>query len=130
MWKCIITIPVIREYHNIIHVLGMMYIICMFLTSTLDPLYYLQLLKPHGIHVCVFNVETISYILKFTMCTVVHYTYLLSNYCICYLFSFGITPTMEKLHHKGVMCTRANNCQFVCIAQSDYYRILHQVGSE
>ncbi|XP_013399838.1 rap guanine nucleotide exchange factor 6 isoform X2 [Lingula anatina] len=40
--------------------------------------------------------------------------------------SFGITPTMEKLYHKGVMRTTQDDCQFVCIAQSDYYRILHQ----
>ncbi|XP_074649386.1 rap guanine nucleotide exchange factor 6-like isoform X2 [Tubulanus polymorphus] len=40
--------------------------------------------------------------------------------------SFGITPTMEKLYHKGVMITRIDDCQFVCIAQADYYRILHQ----
>ncbi|XP_064594655.1 rap guanine nucleotide exchange factor 6-like isoform X3 [Liolophura sinensis] len=40
--------------------------------------------------------------------------------------SFGITPTMEKLYHRGVMRTMVDDCQFVCIAQSDYYRILHQ----
>ncbi|XP_076458916.1 rap guanine nucleotide exchange factor 2-like isoform X3 [Babylonia areolata] len=40
--------------------------------------------------------------------------------------SFGITPTMEKLYHKGVMQTMMDDCQFVCIAQQDYYRILHQ----
>ena len=43
-------------------------------------------------------------------------------------FSFGITPTMEKLYHSGVMRTKIDDCQFVCIAQSDYYNILHQVG--
>ena len=36
---------------------------------------------------------------------------------------------MEKLYHKGVMKTKIDDCQFVCIAQSDYYRILHQVGT-
>ena len=41
--------------------------------------------------------------------------------------SFGITPTMEKLYHKGVMRTKLDDCQFVCIAQQDYYNILHQV---
>lgn len=41
--------------------------------------------------------------------------------------SFGITPTMEKLYHKGVMRTKVDDCQFVCIAQVDYYGILHQV---
>ncbi|XP_060559631.1 rap guanine nucleotide exchange factor 6-like isoform X10 [Ruditapes philippinarum] len=40
--------------------------------------------------------------------------------------SFGITPTMEKLYHHGQMHTISDDCQFVCIAQSDYYRILHQ----
>ena len=40
--------------------------------------------------------------------------------------SFGITPTMEKLYHAGVMRTKCDDCQFVCITQTDYYRILHQ----
>ncbi|XP_045464379.1 rap guanine nucleotide exchange factor 2 isoform X5 [Harmonia axyridis] len=40
--------------------------------------------------------------------------------------SFGILPTMDKLYHKGIMKTRTDDCQFVCITQSDYYRILHQ----
>ncbi|ESO87122.1 hypothetical protein LOTGIDRAFT_107273 [Lottia gigantea] len=40
--------------------------------------------------------------------------------------SFGIKPTMQKLYHHGVMQTLVDDCQFVCIAQSDYYRILHQ----
>ena len=40
--------------------------------------------------------------------------------------SFGITPTMEKLYHCGVMRTKCDDCQFVCITQTDYYRILHQ----
>ncbi|GAB6028163.1 hypothetical protein CHUAL_002370 [Chamberlinius hualienensis] len=40
--------------------------------------------------------------------------------------SFGITPTMEKLYHKGVMRTKVDDCQFVCITQNDYYKILHQ----
>ncbi|PRD35235.1 UNVERIFIED_CONTAM: Rap guanine nucleotide exchange factor 2 [Trichonephila clavipes] len=40
--------------------------------------------------------------------------------------SFGITPTTEKMYHQGVMRTKVDDCQFVCIAQSDYYRILHQ----
>ena len=41
--------------------------------------------------------------------------------------SFGITPTTDKLLHKGVMKTLVDDCQFFCIAQADYYRILHQV---
>nr|CAD7394591.1 unnamed protein product [Timema cristinae] len=40
--------------------------------------------------------------------------------------SFGIQPTMEKLFHRGVMRTRCDDCQFVCITQTDYYRIQHQ----
>lgn len=33
---------------------------------------------------------------------------------------------MEKLYHEGVMRTKCPDCQFVCITQTDYYRILHQ----
>ncbi|XP_040575322.1 rap guanine nucleotide exchange factor 2 isoform X3 [Lepeophtheirus salmonis] len=40
--------------------------------------------------------------------------------------SFGITPTTEKLYHKGIMRTRVDDCQFICVTQNDYYRILHQ----
>lgn len=40
--------------------------------------------------------------------------------------SFGITPTMEKLYHQGIMRSKVDDCQFVCIPQTDYYRILHQ----
>ncbi|CAL4156065.1 unnamed protein product, partial [Meganyctiphanes norvegica] len=40
--------------------------------------------------------------------------------------SFGITPTMEKLYHRGIMRSKLDDCQFVCIRQKDYYRILHQ----
>ncbi|XP_071543383.1 uncharacterized protein PDZ-GEF isoform X3 [Panulirus ornatus] len=40
--------------------------------------------------------------------------------------SFGITPTMEKLYHQGTMRSKVDDCQFVCIRQTDYYRILHQ----
>ncbi|KAG5898058.1 hypothetical protein JTB14_001764 [Gonioctena quinquepunctata] len=40
--------------------------------------------------------------------------------------AFGIIPTTDKLYHKGVMITKCDDCQFVCITQSDYYRILHQ----
>ncbi|XP_033756431.1 rap guanine nucleotide exchange factor 6-like isoform X5 [Pecten maximus] len=39
---------------------------------------------------------------------------------------FGITPTMEKLYHQGEMKTVCDDCQFVCVAQQEYYRILHQ----
>ncbi|KAJ1521489.1 hypothetical protein ONE63_003154 [Megalurothrips usitatus] len=40
--------------------------------------------------------------------------------------SFGILPTMDKLYHRGVMRTRCDDCQFVCITQTDYYRIQSQ----
>lgn len=40
--------------------------------------------------------------------------------------SFGILPTMDKLYHNGVMRTKCDDCQFVCITQTDYYRIQHQ----
>ncbi|KAF2898675.1 hypothetical protein ILUMI_07500 [Ignelater luminosus] len=40
--------------------------------------------------------------------------------------AFGILPTMDKLYHKGIMRTKCDDCQFVCITQSDYYRIQHQ----
>ncbi|KAH8335813.1 hypothetical protein KR074_007204, partial [Drosophila pseudoananassae] len=39
---------------------------------------------------------------------------------------FGILPTMDKLYHRGVMRTKCDDCQFVCITQTDYYRIQHQ----
>lgn len=45
---------------------------------------------------------------------------------IVYCCSFGILPTMEKLYHRGVMRTKCDDCQFVCITQTDYYRIQHQ----
>lgn len=40
--------------------------------------------------------------------------------------SFGIAPTMEKSYHYGIMRTKTDDCQFVCITQTDYYRILHE----
>jgi len=39
---------------------------------------------------------------------------------------FGIKPTMAKEYHQGVMSTVVDDCQFVCITQADYYRILHE----
>ncbi|XP_061196478.1 rap guanine nucleotide exchange factor 2-like isoform X6 [Saccostrea echinata] len=38
--------------------------------------------------------------------------------------SFGISPTLDKMYHKGEMRTLLDDCQFVCIAQDDYHRIL------
>ncbi|XP_055346464.1 rap guanine nucleotide exchange factor 2-like isoform X2 [Paramacrobiotus metropolitanus] len=40
--------------------------------------------------------------------------------------SFGITPTMEKLYHRGIMRTKTEDCQFIIVAQQDYYNILNQ----
>ena len=38
---------------------------------------------------------------------------------------FGIKPTTQTEYHQGVMTTVVDDCQFVCITQTDYYRILH-----
>ncbi|XP_071599175.1 rap guanine nucleotide exchange factor 2 isoform X14 [Heliangelus exortis] len=46
---------------------------------------------------------------------------------LCMGNSFGVSPTMEKEYMKGVMRTKVDDCQFVCIAQQDYCRILNQV---
>ncbi|KAJ8023170.1 Rap guanine nucleotide exchange factor 2 [Holothuria leucospilota] len=40
--------------------------------------------------------------------------------------SFGVAPTMDKQYHEGVMRTTVDDCQFVCIAQEHYCRILTQ----
>ena len=40
--------------------------------------------------------------------------------------SFGVKPTLETQFHVGVMRTTIDDCQFVCIAQDHYYRILTQ----
>ena len=32
---------------------------------------------------------------------------------------------MDKLYHQGIMKTVQDDCQFVCITQSDYYKILN-----
>ncbi|XP_075397624.1 rap guanine nucleotide exchange factor 6 isoform X2 [Tenrec ecaudatus] len=41
--------------------------------------------------------------------------------------SFGITPTLDKQYMHGVVRTKIDDCQFVCIAQQDYWRILNHV---
>ena len=41
--------------------------------------------------------------------------------------SFGCGPTLEQYYHRGIMKTRVDDCQFVVIAQNDYYAILNQV---
>ncbi|XP_032411623.1 rap guanine nucleotide exchange factor 2 isoform X8 [Xiphophorus hellerii] len=46
---------------------------------------------------------------------------------LCMGNSFGVSPTMEKEFMKGIMRTKVDDCQFVCIAQQDYCCILNQV---
>ncbi|KAJ3587197.1 hypothetical protein NHX12_010795, partial [Muraenolepis orangiensis] len=46
---------------------------------------------------------------------------------LCMGNSFGVSPTLEKELMKGVMRTKVDDCQFVCIAQQDYCCILNQV---
>ncbi|XP_023568893.1 rap guanine nucleotide exchange factor 6 isoform X9 [Octodon degus] len=41
--------------------------------------------------------------------------------------SFGITPTLDKQYMHGIVRTKVDDCQFVCIAQRDYWRILNHV---
>ncbi|CAF0941045.1 unnamed protein product [Rotaria sp. Silwood1] len=40
--------------------------------------------------------------------------------------SFGCGPTLDQYCHTGIMKTRVDNCQFVVVAQNDYYAILNQ----
>ncbi|XP_072923265.1 rap guanine nucleotide exchange factor 6-like isoform X3 [Hemitrygon akajei] len=46
---------------------------------------------------------------------------------LCMGNSFGIAPSLEKQYMKGVIKTKADDCQFVSVAQQDYCRILNQV---
>jgi len=48
------------------------------------------------------------------------------NYVLSMGQGFGISPTMKKEFHQGVMTTMVDDCQFICITQSDYYKILHE----
>lgn len=41
--------------------------------------------------------------------------------------SFGCGPTLDQYYHRGIMKTKVDDCQFVVIAQNDYYAILNQV---
>lgn len=41
---------------------------------------------------------------------------------------FGCGPTLDQYTHKGIMKTRVDNCEFVVVAQNDYYAILNQVN--
>ena len=42
--------------------------------------------------------------------------------------SFGCGPTLDQYCHMGIMKTRVDDCQFVVVAQNDYYAILNQVS--
>lgn len=39
---------------------------------------------------------------------------------------FGVRPTLDRQVHQGIMQTLCNDCQFICIAQHDYYNVLHE----
>ena len=40
----------------------------------------------------------------------------------------NVSQTADRLRHSGTMYTKVDNCQFVCIAKEDFYKILHQVS--
>ena len=44
--------------------------------------------------------------------------------------SFGCGPTLDQYCHHGIMKTCVDDCQFVVVAQNDYYAILNQVERE
>ncbi|XP_053573197.1 rap guanine nucleotide exchange factor 6 [Bombina bombina] len=46
---------------------------------------------------------------------------------LCMGNSFGINPSLDKQYMNGVVRTKVDDCQFVCIAQQDYWRILNHV---
>ncbi|XP_045080263.1 rap guanine nucleotide exchange factor 6-like isoform X2 [Coregonus clupeaformis] len=46
---------------------------------------------------------------------------------LCMGNSFGISPSLDKQYMSGVVRTKGDDCQFVCIAQEDYWRILNHV---
>ncbi|KAG7515651.1 rap guanine nucleotide exchange factor 6 isoform X4 [Solea senegalensis] len=46
---------------------------------------------------------------------------------LCMGNSFGISPSLEKQYMNGEVRTKGDDCQFVCIAQEDYWRILNHV---
>uniref|UniRef100_A0A8C2AT12 Si:dkey-253i9.4 n=1 Tax=Cyprinus carpio TaxID=7962 RepID=A0A8C2AT12_CYPCA len=46
---------------------------------------------------------------------------------VCMGGSFGVSPSMDKQLMTGVMRTKVDDCQFVCIAQQEYCSILNQV---
>ncbi|XP_072302156.1 rap guanine nucleotide exchange factor 6 isoform X2 [Eucyclogobius newberryi] len=46
---------------------------------------------------------------------------------LCMGNSFGISPSLDKQFMNGDVRTRGDDCQFVCVAQEDYWRILNHV---
>ncbi|KAJ8347968.1 hypothetical protein SKAU_G00265570 [Synaphobranchus kaupii] len=46
---------------------------------------------------------------------------------LCMGNSFGISPSLDKQYMSGMVRTKGDDCQFVCIAQEDYWRILNHV---
>ncbi|XP_075878162.1 rap guanine nucleotide exchange factor 6 isoform X3 [Nelusetta ayraudi] len=46
---------------------------------------------------------------------------------LCMGNSFGISPTLDKQYMNGEVRTKGDDCQFVCVAQEDYWRILNHV---
>lgn len=40
--------------------------------------------------------------------------------------SFGCGATLDQYTHRGIMKTRLDDCQFIVVAQNDYYAILNQ----
>uniref|UniRef100_A0A8C7YVT7 Rap guanine nucleotide exchange factor (GEF) 6 n=1 Tax=Oryzias sinensis TaxID=183150 RepID=A0A8C7YVT7_9TELE len=46
---------------------------------------------------------------------------------LCMGNSFGISPSLEKQYMCGEVRTKGDDCQFVCIAKEDYWRILNHV---
>ncbi|XP_061608471.1 rap guanine nucleotide exchange factor 6 isoform X9 [Phyllopteryx taeniolatus] len=46
---------------------------------------------------------------------------------LCMGNSFGISPSLDKQFMNGEVRTKGDDCQLVCIAQEDYWRILNHV---
>ncbi|KAL6098305.1 rapgef6 [Pungitius sinensis] len=46
---------------------------------------------------------------------------------LCMGNSFGISPSLDKQRMNGEVRTKGDDCQFVCVAQEDYCRILNHV---
>uniref|UniRef100_A0AAV2J9D6 Rap guanine nucleotide exchange factor (GEF) 6 n=1 Tax=Knipowitschia caucasica TaxID=637954 RepID=A0AAV2J9D6_KNICA len=46
---------------------------------------------------------------------------------LCMGNSFGISPSLDKQFMSGDVRTKGDDCQFVCVAQEDYWRILNHV---